>query len=326
MKKIIIGIMSLALIMPAFVSLNTFADDPGEPTYSLTFDFNGGATYEGQTSVTHPNLVSFGMDISEPNLVSCFDYNEEYDECHPIDIKKGKALAYVTVNDTRYEIGDKYLFNQDTTIVYYWDELPMEEYELNNGTDVYLSFEGEENRGYYLDFESYTTNMTEEELEAAGVPVELYEQAKAMVIEAIGENSGTLISFIRVDVYDEDDHALHEGPFQIRLQIKGEMNNFNTFKLIYLEETEDGGMVAGEEIPLTIEDGFLVGTLPHISAYALVGSNETPAAPNTGIFTKIFGSVTFQPLLLISSILFLIAVTVFFKKSQWLNSNNNIQK
>ena len=316
MKKIIIGIMSLALIMPAFVSLNTFADDSGEPTYSLTFDFNGGATYEGQASVTHSNLASVGMDLNEPNLVSCFDYNAAEDECHPIDVKKGKALAYVTVNDTRHEIGDEYYFNQDTTIVYYWDELPMEEYELNNGTDVYLSFEGEENRGYYLDFESYTTNMTEEELEAAGVPVELYEQAKAMVIEAIGENSGTLISFIRVDVYDEDDHALHEGPFQIRLQIKGEMKNFNTFKLIYLEETEDGGMVAGEEIPLTVEDDFLVGTLPHISAYALVGSNETPAAPNTGIFTKIFGSVTFQPLLLISSVLFLIAVTVFFKKAK----------
>lgn len=316
MKKIIIGIMSLAFIMPAFVSLNTFADDSGEPTYSLTFDFNGGATYDGQTSITRSNLGSVGMDLNEPTLVSCFDYNAADDECHPIDVKKGKALAYVTVNDTRHEIGDEYFFNQDTTIVYYWDELPMEEYELSSGTDVYLSFEGEENHQYSLDFESYTTNMTEEELEAAGVPVELYEQAKAMLIEALGDSNDTLISFFRVEVYNEDGYALHEGPFQIRLQIKGEMKNFNTFKLIYIDETEDGRMIAGEEIPLTVEDGFLVGTLPHISAYALVGSNETPAAPNTGIFTKIFGSVTFQPLLLISSVLFLIAVTVFFKKAK----------
>ena len=66
--------MSLAFIMPAFVSLNTFADDSGEPTYSLTFDFNGGATYDGQTSITRSNLGSVGMDLNEPTLVSCFDY------------------------------------------------------------------------------------------------------------------------------------------------------------------------------------------------------------------------------------------------------------
>ena len=316
MKKIIIGIMSLAFIIPAFVSLNTFADDSGEPTYSLTFDFNGGATYDGQGSVTHSNLASVGMDLSEPNLVSCFDYNAADDECHPIDVKKGKALAYITVNGTRHEIGDEYFFNQDTTIVYYWDELPMEEYELDDGAGNYVSFDGEKNHTYQLDFENYGANMTEAELEAAGVPVELYEQVKAMVLEAIGDDNGTLLSFISIEIYNEDGYALHEGPFQIRLQIKDEMKNFNTFKLIYLEEDENGGMVAGEEIPLTVEDGFLVGTLPHISAYALVGSNETPAAPNTGIFSKIFDSVTFQPLLLISSILFLIAVTVFIKKAK----------
>lgn len=298
----------------AYIDFGQAHENP-EEMYALTFDFNGGATYDGQSTITRM-MGSVGLDLSEPNLVSCFDYNAEDDECHAIDVKKGKALSYVKINGTRYEIGDDYLFNDDTTIVYYWENVPLQEYEVRDAVGNIITFEGEVGRDYQLEIESYSTNMTEAELEEAGIPVEIYEQVKAMVIEAVGENNGTVLSFLEIEVFDENFRDLHEGPFTIRLKMTDEMAGFNTYKLIYLEETEDGGMVAGETIELTIEDGYLVGTLPHLSAYALVGSNESPVVPNTGVFSKVMGAATAHPMVLASSVLILIAIVAFVKKAK----------
>ena len=64
------------------------------------------------------------------------------------------------------------------------------------------------------------------------------------------------------------------------------------------------------------EDGYLVGTLPHLSAYALVGSNESPVVPNTGAFSKVMGAATAHPMVLASSVLILIAIVAFVKKAK----------
>lgn len=286
-----------------------------EGDYTLTFDFNGGATFGGKGKVVHENIGGFGMDINEANLISCFEYNQDEDRCLPIEIKKGKEFSHVTVNGVRYELDTNYDFNQDTTIKYFWNDKDLKEFVLEDGNGNSVTFDGDADREYYLEIEQYGANMTEEELNAAGVPVDLYEAARAMVLQALGDNNGTLLSFISIEVYNDGDMALHEGPFKIRIKMTDEMAEFNTFKLVYLEEKEDGSMVAGEEIALTEEDGYLVGILPHLSAYALVGS-VTPDAPNTGAFSHTVGSAEATSMIGVISLIAIIGCLIRAKKHQ----------
>lgn len=325
MKRKTASIIGSLLAMPILVSgltfTNVMADEPeeySEPTFNLTYDFNNGATFEGEDSVTY-NMAAIGLDLNYERLVDCFDYNSELDECHPIDIKKGKALSYITLNGERHDLGpdDGFILNEDTTIVYYWDDIELEEFELDDGAGNSIVFDGETDHIYAFEVINYSANMTEEEWEEEDIPYELYENTRRMILEAIGEEKGTLLALMDLSVYDENKVPLHEGPFDVTLAMSEEMKGYNTYKLIYLEDDEDGNLVAGETVILTLDGNTLTGTLPHLSAYALIGSNETPAAPNSGFFSKVIDSVTFLPLTLASIVLSIVIVAAFvYKKAK----------
>ena len=57
------------------------------------------------------------------------------------------------------------------------------------------------------------------------------------------------------------------------------MKKYDIFKIIYVD-TEDN-FATEAPITLTRDGEYLVGTLEHLSTYALVGSN-TPSSPQTG--------------------------------------------
>lgn len=295
MHKYIRSFLSLIALLAAILPINAFAieeepspDGPNEPTFSITYDFNGGATFEGEPTYKKEGLVAFAPFLNEGTLVSCFDYNSELDECHPLEVAHGKKLEYVTVNDERHDLGedDAFMLNQDTTIVYYWTD-NQKSAEDESGNSITFNDDGEHEYTLYL--ESISFNMTDEELSEFGLTREEYEAGKAMYIEAVSDE-GEIISVFNIDVCDEDDRCVQDGPFEIKIKLTDEMKGYDNYKLIYIND-EEAGPTTEEPIILTIEGGFLVGTLPHLSSYVLVGSNNTPAAPDTGTFSQISEAV-----------------------------------
>ena len=69
---------------------------------------------------------------------------------------------------------------------------------------------------------------------------------------------------------------IHEGPFYIKIKMTDEMKKYDIFKIIYIDAEDN--FATESPITLTQEGGYLVGTLEHLSTYALVGDNA-PSAP-----------------------------------------------
>ncbi len=79
-----------------------------EPEFTMIHDFNGG-TRNGEAKFTHTS-AGFAPDITEHFL-----YLDD-----GVTPPSGKEFDYVTINGTRYNLGDQFMLNQDVTIVYYW--------------------------------------------------------------------------------------------------------------------------------------------------------------------------------------------------------------
>ena len=78
-------------------------------------------------------------------------------------------------------------------------------------------------------------------------------------------------------------HETLEGGFDIKIPLIPEMKKYNSFKLIYMNDD----MTPGEEVILTVEGDFLVGTLPHLSNYSLV-ANVVDNSSNPKTFDDIY--------------------------------------
>ena len=98
MKKISYYLAGVALAAAFLMPTSVFADDlepeldeQPEPTFTMTFDFNGGATFDGQDTLTREG-VSYAPMLNEDFLISCIDHDAENDDCHSLDVKKGKEF------------------------------------------------------------------------------------------------------------------------------------------------------------------------------------------------------------------------------------------
>ena len=74
----------------------------------------------------------------------------------------------------------------------------------------------------------------------------------------------------------------------IKIKMTDEMKKYNTFKIIYVDMDDEGNINTEKPIDLKVEGNYLVGTLEHLSNYALTGSyvvpsnNSTTNNPQTG--------------------------------------------
>ena len=89
------------------------------------------------------------------------------------------------------------------------------------------------------------------------------------------KKDGEFIGLLEIEIFDENDHSISEGPFEIKIKLTDEMKKYNTFKLMYVKDD----FTLGEVVDLKIDGDYLVGTIPHLSLYALVANNTTN--PNT---------------------------------------------
>jgi hypothetical protein len=148
------------------------------------------------------------------------------------------------------------------------------EYTVTDSKGNSITFSEVPGRSFELTIMDFFDFTKEEIMEMTGVSSSEYDETVAAMKE-IAKKDGTLVSILEITVNDkEDGHDITEGPFQIKIKLTDEMKKYNSFKLVYLKDD----MIVGETIELKVKDGYLVGTLKHLSTYLLIGNNvDNPA-------------------------------------------------
>ena len=154
------------------------------------------------------------------------------------------------------------------------EEFETESYTLTDDKGNVISLTYEKNRELSFTMIDYLA-FSPKDLETMGMPQELYDSMMEGIANATKQH-GTLLSFYEIQVENDDGFLIHEGPFYIKIKMTDEMKKYDIFKIVYTD-TEDN-FATESPITLTLEGGYLVGTLEHLSTYALVGDNA-PSAP-----------------------------------------------
>lgn len=241
--------------------------------YTVTFNTNGGSEIppidvpagdlvdRPDQDPSNGDLIFAGW-FDDDTLTTEFDFNTP-----------------ITSNTTIYAKWE----NPDPPVEPGEDPVDDKTYNVPDSNGNFISFAEEEGHTYTFEVTDFT-NLTDEQLEAMDPPMdrETYEQIKNTMIDA-AKPHGTLISFLDISVYDENDSVVHNvnGEFIIKLLITEEMKKYNTFKLIYVEDD----MSLGQVIDLEASGNYLVGRLPHLSTYILAGSNTDTTTNDTNSTT-----------------------------------------
>ena len=154
------------------------------------------------------------------------------------------------------------------------EEFETESYTLTDDKGNVISLTYEKNRELSFTMIDYLA-FSPEDLETMGIPQELYDSMMEGIVNATKQH-GTLLSFYEIQVENDDGFLIHEGPFYIKIKMTDEMKKYDIFKIVYIDAEDN--FATESPITLTQEGGYLVGTLEHLSTYALVGDNA-PSAP-----------------------------------------------
>ena len=234
----------------AIVARDDLNNGPEGNICMVTFNTNGGSEIE-------PIAVERGHSIEEPEKPA----------------KEGATFEgwYEDATfTTRFNFDSTIL---DDTIIYVkWNEEEIEEpeekeeYELTSGNITFIFTDEADN-----DFEVACMDvlkLSDEELEVLEITREEFNE----ILEVIKENTkkyGTVLSVYAIEI--ESDRRTHEGETKIIFKMTDELKKYNTFKLIYLNE--ENGFEVEEVVDLEVEGDYIVGVVPHLSAYALVADN-----------------------------------------------------
>lgn len=229
------------------------------------FDSKGGSEIEDKE-------VTTGNSVSEPDQPTrdgfTFDgwYEDEtlsirFDFNTPITGNVTLYAKWVENNENNNEETEKYIVRDD------------------NGNII--SFTDEKDRDFTFTIINYLS-FTDEQLEEAGIPKAMYNQILDAVKNAT-KDYGYLLAFYEIEVINDDGYQVHESPskFNIKIKMTDEMKNYNTFKIVYVDMDDEGNMSTENPINLKVEGDYLVGTLDHLSTYALTGSYVAPSSSST---------------------------------------------
>ena len=149
--------------------------------------------------------------------------------------------------------------------------------------------------------------------EKYGVPTEVFKD----LLEKAKKNTekyGTLVSLYAITIDGRDFN--YSDSVQIRIKMTSQMKEFNSFKLVYLDDEND--FKAGEVVTLSIEGNEIVGDLGHLSAYALVAEKveDTEAKSNENANPKTGDNIVFDMGIFILSIMGLIYSNVVYKNKE----------
>lgn len=281
---------------------------------TVTFETDGFSTYAIAVKKSEEN------NQTEKEMVK-IDFDLRCPECsmEPVEIEKGTKFAkpkdpvsadllfvgwYSDENCENPFDFDKAI-EKDTILYAKWSD-KVQEYTVKDSKGNSLTFNEIKNRSYELTLIDIVP-LTDAELKAMGATREQYNQVKSAVTSSTSKY-GELIAFYQIEIKDKDDGAIiSEGPFKIKIKITDAMKKFNVFKLVYVNDDFE----AEEVIDLKVENGYLVGEIPHLSAYTLNATYDSnlPDVPKTGdnIYTWVM-------LLIISSIGLSVGVLKYYKQ------------
>ena len=266
-------------IKKATISVTSNTEENGneetEETFVVSFNSNGGTTIKDKT-------VKKGSLVSEPE-------NPE----------KGEMIFEGWYTDK--ELTTKYYFNKEVTgnftLYAKWieEETKTNNYSATDDNGNKIEFKEEEGHTYKLNVIDYLL-FTEEDLTKAEIPKDLYDEALNGIKNATKKH-GALLAVYDIVVTDENEDTIHDGPFTIRIKLTDDLKKYNSFKLIFV----DDDLSIETPIELKIDGEYLVGTLPHLSNYVLVGSNVTSPKTLDNVLTYVI--IGFIGLVGVSSIL-----------------------
>ena len=217
-------------------------------------------------------------------FIGWYQYNDAFSSNPDYKLYKGEILSKNT--EYTYKPDETVLTGFSTPItdivaVFEKSAEPKKEYIVKND-EAEISFSTEEGHTYELNFFN-VLSLSLEELNKA-TDKNMTEEEYNKIIESIKDVTkeyGNLIGLYAIEVNDPT--GAYTGAVNVKVKLTEEMKKYNTFKFIYIDDSNE--IKIGEIADFKIEGDYLVGTLPHLSAYALVGRNvtnpENPTNPNT---------------------------------------------
>ena len=234
-----------------------------------------------------------GIDGNNIVIVHNVDDGEEYEiiEIESYD-PETNTITFKTNSFSNYAIASKVSEEEEENTE---EQNENENNIVVTNDNITLSFVGEgESSDYKLEITDFA-NVSDELLSALEMTREQYNEAVEKVKEAV-KKYGELVLIYDISVIDKDGNNVEKGEFDIKIPLTEELKKFNTFKLLNINDD----LKVAEVIELTIEGNFLVGKLPHLSAYVLVGENVEENSktnnPTTGdnifVYVVIFAVAT----------------------------------
>ena len=213
--------------------------------------------------------IPINKEYAEKTLVAVYVKDDGSLEEHEIKIENGYAI-FETDHFSTYSIAEK----EEP------EEEQKEDVEYTADLDNFkLQFTDEEGHEFTVSIFD-VLSLSKEDL-AKITTEEEYNKTMEELTENL-KDEGKIISIYVIEVEDEKT----EGTFKIKIKMTDEMKKYTSFKLVNINEENN---TKGDVIKLTIEGDYLVGELPHLSVYALVGeetqqetTNEEIKNPKTG--------------------------------------------
>ena len=275
-------------------------------TYTVEFNTNGGSEIkdlsleEGRIIPIPDNPTKEGFNFEnwyeDETLTTVFDFTKEI---------SSNVTIYAAWTEQEPEHEDEPNDEQKEKTEEYFIQDPV--------TGNSISFKEEEGHDYAVSVIDVLP-LTDEELKAIDATREEYNEVVGAIKEAT-KNHGTVLSIYSIEVSDENDHLIHDGPFTIKIKLTDELKKYNTFKMIYIKDD----YTIEKPIDLKIEGDYLVGVLPHLSIYTLVGSNTTSSTSGN---PQTFDSIYIWVSALAISLLGILLLTIATIKSKKTKTNN----
>ena len=221
--------------------------------------------------------MKYAVAGSNDLFVGAFEKNQEYDMYIWLSADENSFFAAqptALVNGVAGEI----VYRSDTTVCVRYTFTPQvrqTEYTLTDNGNAII-FTDDEGQTFTFSMIDLMT-LTDEEIEELGGTREQVDEILEGVHGAV-DNMGTLVGVFSI-LLQEGTTEIHtvNGGFKIRIKITDAMKNYNTFKLVYVSDT----FATEDPIVLTKNGDYFEGVVPHLSGYALIGSNTPENNPNT---------------------------------------------
>ena len=130
-------------------------------------------------------------------------------------------------------------------------------------------------------------------------------------IKAAVKEHGNLLNIFAINVNNASGNNYSDGT-KFKLKLTDEMKKYNSFKFIYIDD--ENNFKVGDIVDFKIEGDYLVGTLPHLSVYALVGNTAEEKKEDNSKNPKTADTIIKSVVMLVICVSGLVTGLIYYKK------------